>query len=88
MLWLYQRMFFGMIDHPKNEKLTDLSGRERLYMTPLANLLIWIGIYTQSFIDYIRQPVNAVVKHVRPNYPIPPTPGVTIEQQAKANAER
>ncbi|HYX40294.1 MAG TPA: NADH-quinone oxidoreductase subunit M, partial [Pyrinomonadaceae bacterium] len=24
MLWLYQRMFFGTIDNPKNEKLTDL----------------------------------------------------------------
>jgi NADH-quinone oxidoreductase subunit M len=27
-LWLYQRMFFGTIDNPKNEKLTDLNGRE------------------------------------------------------------
>ena len=25
-LWLYQRMFFGTIDNPKNEKLTDLNG--------------------------------------------------------------
>ena len=88
MLWLYQRMFFGTIDNPKNEKLSDLSGREWLYMTPLVIMSLWIGIYPQSFIDYIRQPVNAVVKHIRPNYPIPPTPGVTIEQQAKANAER
>lgn len=88
MLWLYQRMFFGTIDNPKNEKLSDLSGREWLYMTPLVIMSLWIGIYPQSFVDYIRQPVNAVVKHIRPNYPIPPTPGVTIEQQAKTNAER
>ncbi|MEA2176001.1 MAG: NADH-quinone oxidoreductase subunit, partial [Blastocatellia bacterium] len=26
MLWLYQRMFFGNIENPKNEKLVDLSG--------------------------------------------------------------
>jgi NADH-quinone oxidoreductase subunit M len=83
MLWLYQRMFFGNIDNPKNEKLSDLSGREWLYMTPLVIMSLWIGIYPQTFVDYIRQPVNAVVKHVRPNYPVPPLPGATpTEQQA------
>jgi NADH-quinone oxidoreductase subunit M len=87
MLWLYQRMFFGSIDNPKNEKLADLSGREWLYMTPLVIMSLWIGIYPQSFIDYARQPVNAVVKHIRPAYPIPATE-LPSEQQAKANAER
>src|SRR4051812_16786528 len=28
MLWLYQRMFFGNIENPKNETLKDLKGRE------------------------------------------------------------
>ena len=81
MLWLYQRMFFGTIDNPKNEKLTDLSGREWLYMAPLVIMSLWIGIYPQTFVNYIRQPVNAVVKHVRPDYPIPPAPGMAPTQQ-------
>jgi NADH-quinone oxidoreductase subunit M len=80
MLWLYQRMFFGPIDNPKNEKLSDLSGREWLYMTPLVIMSLWIGVYPQTFINYIRQPVNAVVKHVRPDYPVPPMPGVAQTQ--------
>ena len=75
MLWLYQRMFFGPIDNPKNEKLLDLSRREWLYMTPLVIMSLWIGVYPQPFLNYIRQPVNAVVKHVRPAYPVPPVPG-------------
>jgi NADH-quinone oxidoreductase subunit M len=70
MLWLYQRMFFGTIDNPKNEKLTDLSGREWAYMTPLVILSLWIGIYPKPFLDYIARPVNAVVRQVRPAYPI------------------
>jgi NADH-quinone oxidoreductase subunit M len=83
MLWLYQRMFFGNIDNPKNEKLTDLSGREWLYMTPLVIMSLWIGVYPKTFIDYVQQPVNAVVKHVRPNYPIPGIPaGPPTQQQA------
>jgi NADH-quinone oxidoreductase subunit M len=71
MLWLYQRMFFGNIENPKNEKLVDLSGREWAYMIPLVVLSVWIGVYPKTFIDYIQQPVNAVVRHVRPDYPIP-----------------
>jgi NADH-quinone oxidoreductase subunit M len=81
MLWLYQRMFFGPIDNPKNEKLSDLSGREWLYMTPLVIMSLWIGVYPQTFVNYIRQPVNAVVKHVRPDYPVPPLPGGAPAQQ-------
>jgi NADH-quinone oxidoreductase subunit M len=71
MLWLYQRMFFGTIDNPKNEKLTDLNGREWAYMMPLVILALWIGVYPKPFLDYIVRPVNAVVRHVRPTYPIP-----------------
>jgi NADH-quinone oxidoreductase subunit M len=70
MLWLYQRMFFGTIDNPKNEKLTDMSGREWAYMTPLVILALWIGVYPKPFLDYIARPVNAVVRQVRPSYPI------------------
>lgn len=84
MLWLYQRMFFGTIDNPKNEKLLDLSGREWLYMAPLVIMSLWIGIYPQTFINYISQPVNAVVKHVRPNYPIPGMPAAVPTQQQAA----
>src|SRR5678815_2328024 len=81
MLWLYQRMFFGTIDKKKNEKLTDLSGREWVYMAPLLIMSLWIGVYPQTFVNYIRQPVNAVVKHVRPDYPVPPVPGGDPTQQ-------
>ncbi|HEV7745055.1 MAG TPA: NADH-quinone oxidoreductase subunit M [Pyrinomonadaceae bacterium] len=74
MLWLYQRMFFGAIDNPKNEKLVDLSGREWAYMTPLLILALWIGVYPKPFLSFIARPVNAVVRQVRPTYPIPGMP--------------
>jgi NADH-quinone oxidoreductase subunit M len=76
-LWLYQRMFFGTIDNPKNEKLSDLSGREWAYMIPLMILSLWIGVYPKPFLAYIEQPVNSVVKQVRPDYQFPSaTPAV------------
>src|SRR5918993_459119 len=72
-LWLYQRMFFGTIDNPKNERLLDLNVREWAYMVPLMILSLWIGVYPKPFLEYIQQPVNAVVKQVRPDYQIPGT---------------
>jgi NADH-quinone oxidoreductase subunit M len=74
MLWLYQRMFFGNIENPKNEALKDLKGREWAYMTPLLLMSLWIGVYPKPFIDFIQKPVAAIVKHVRPDYPIAPAP--------------
>jgi NADH-quinone oxidoreductase subunit M len=77
MLWLYQRMFFGNIENPKNKNLPDMSGREWAYMTPLVILSLWIGIYPKTFIDYIQKPVAAVVRQVRPDYPMPGLPPTT-----------
>ena len=88
MLWLYQRMFFGTIDNPKNEKLTDLSTREWLYMTPLVILSLWIGVYPKPFLNYIERPVNAVVRQVRPTYPIHGMPTATGTQQRTAVNEK
>jgi len=84
MLWLYQRMFFGNIDNPKNEKLTDLNIREWIYMTPLVIMSLWIGVYPKAFLDYVQRPVNAVVRHVRPKYPIPGMPAPVDNQQQAA----
>ncbi len=89
MLWLYQRMFFGTIDNPKNEKLVDLSTREWIYMTPLVIMSLWIGIYPKPFLSYIERPVNAVVRQVRPTYPIPGMPpGVDVQQRAAAELKK
>jgi NADH-quinone oxidoreductase subunit M len=71
MLWLYQRMFFGEITNEKNKLLPDLSIREWAYMLPLVLMSLWIGIYPSPFIRYIERPVNAIVKQIRADYPIP-----------------
>jgi NADH-quinone oxidoreductase subunit M len=82
-LWLYQRMFFGKIDNPKNERLTDLNIREWAYMVPLMILSLWIGVYPKPFLEYIQKPVNAVVKQVRPDYQIPGMSEPAPERAAK-----
>ncbi|HSP61362.1 MAG TPA: proton-conducting transporter membrane subunit, partial [Pyrinomonadaceae bacterium] len=83
MLWLYQRMFFGEIENEKNKLLPDLSVREWAYMLPLVIMSLWIGVYSTPFIRYIEKPVNALVKQVRPNYPIPGAPAPTVPVQTR-----
>ncbi|MEK6337506.1 MAG: NADH-quinone oxidoreductase subunit M [Acidobacteriota bacterium] len=74
MLWLYQRMFFGEIDNEKNTLLPDLNAREWAYMLPLVIMSLWIGVYPGPFLRYIEKPVNAIVRQIKPNYPIPGEP--------------
>src|SRR5215212_4976201 len=83
MLWLYQRMFFGNVENPKNEGLKDLKGREWAYMVPLLVMSLWIGVYPKPFIDFIQKPVAALVKHVRPDYPVNPAAPARAPQTAE-----
>jgi NADH-quinone oxidoreductase subunit M len=83
MLWLYQRMFFGNIENPKNEGLKDLKGREWAYMVPLLVMSLWIGVYPKPFLDFIQKPVAALVKHVRPDYPVNPAAPMRAPQTAE-----
>jgi NADH-quinone oxidoreductase subunit M len=69
LLWLYQRVFFGKVDNPKNEKLLDLSGRELATLIPLVIIAFWIGLYPKPFFQILSTPVNNLVATVRPDYP-------------------
>ncbi|HEX6624266.1 MAG TPA: NADH-quinone oxidoreductase subunit M [Pyrinomonadaceae bacterium] len=84
MLWLYQRMFFGNVENPKNRTLPDLNRREWAYMLPLVALSLWIGVYPAPFLRYIERPVNAVVRHIRPDYPMPNAPPRAPEAPERA----
>jgi NADH-quinone oxidoreductase subunit M len=67
LLWLYQRVFFGKVDNPKNEKLLDLSKRELATFLPLVAVAFWIGLYPKPFFQILDQPVTALVEQL--NHP-------------------
>jgi len=65
LLWLYQRVFFGTVTNPKNEKLHDLTPREIATFVPLVALALWIGIYPKPFFQILEQPVKQISENVR-----------------------
>src|SRR5579859_5639737 len=71
LLWLYQRVFFGTVTNPKNEKLHDLTPREIATFVPLIVMALWIGLYPKPFFQILEQPVNHTIALARPDYPQP-----------------
>jgi NADH-quinone oxidoreductase subunit M len=67
LLWLYQRVFFGTVTNPKNEKLHDLTPREILTFVPLIIMALWIGLYPKPFFQILEQPVNQIVQNIHDN---------------------
>jgi NADH-quinone oxidoreductase subunit M len=64
LLWLYQRVFFGPVNNPKNEKLIDLTPRELATFVPLVILAFWMGIYPKPFFQILDKPVQELVQHI------------------------
>ncbi len=64
LLWLYQRVFFGELSNPANQKLNDLTLREQLTLAPLVVLAFWIGLYPKPIFDVLRVPTEKIVAAV------------------------
>jgi NADH-quinone oxidoreductase subunit M len=69
LLWLFQRVFFGPNNNPKNASLKDLSARELATFVPLVILAFAIGLYPKPLFQILATPVNNLVATVRPDYP-------------------
>jgi NADH-quinone oxidoreductase subunit M len=85
-LWLYQRVFFGPVTNPKNEKLHDLTPREMLTFAPLVIAAFWIGLYPKPFFQILEQPVNQIVQTVRPGYPTGGSMNASVQPVPAAGA--
>jgi NADH-quinone oxidoreductase subunit M len=59
MLWMYQRTFFGK-PNERNSGFVDLAGRDWVPLLPLLALMVWLGCYTQTFL----QPISAATSHL------------------------
>ena len=64
MLWLYQRVFYGETPELVAGHVFDLKPREWAAMLPLIALMVWMGVYTSTFLPAISR-TNASILDFR-----------------------
>ena len=61
MLSLVQRVFWNALDHDENRGLSDMSPREILAFTPLAVMMVWIGVHPGTFLSLSEAAVRRLI---------------------------
>jgi NADH-quinone oxidoreductase subunit M len=64
MLWLYWRIAFGTSRNPDAAAMPDLSLRELALLAPIAAIVLWMGVYPESFIAPMRGDVGILLERV------------------------
>ncbi|MES2753903.1 MAG: NADH-quinone oxidoreductase subunit M [Pseudomonadota bacterium] len=64
MLYLYRRVVFGVAPNDEVRAMADLSGREIALLAPIAAVVLWMGVYPESFLAPMRKDVGVLVDRV------------------------
>jgi len=65
MLYMFQKMFLGPAENPKNLELKDLNWREIITLIPLLVFIFWIGLYPKPFFALMAPAVDKLVTVVQ-----------------------
>ncbi len=69
MLYLYRRVAFGTSTNPDAAAMLDLSPREFLLLAPIAAVVLWMGVYPESFMAPMRRDVGTLLARIAPSQP-------------------
>jgi NADH-quinone oxidoreductase subunit M len=61
MLYLYRRVAYGPLDKPDVAAMPDLSRRELALLVPIAAVVLWMGVYPESFLRPMRGDVGLLL---------------------------
>jgi NADH-quinone oxidoreductase subunit M len=64
MLYLYRRVAFGAQVNADAAAMGDVNGREIWLLAPIAAVVLWMGIYPESFLAPIRRDVATIVARI------------------------
>jgi NADH-quinone oxidoreductase subunit M len=70
MLWLYQRVFYGETGEEVRHHVPDMKTREWVAVIPLILMMVWMGVYSQSFLPPVSKTTARVLDQTRINVPI------------------
>ncbi|MGB3472014.1 MAG: NADH-quinone oxidoreductase subunit M [Erythrobacter sp.] len=69
MLYLYRRVAFGPEKNENAQAMTDISAREWAMLAPIAAVVMWMGVYPESFLAPMRADIatlDARIASARP----------------------
>jgi len=69
MLWMYQRVFYGETGDEVRHHVTDLRLREWAAVVPLVVMMVWMGVYSQSFLPPVSKTTARVLDQAQINVP-------------------
>ncbi|HLK70215.1 MAG TPA: NADH-quinone oxidoreductase subunit M [Bryobacteraceae bacterium] len=69
MLWLYQRVFYGEVNPEVRSHISDLIPREWAVVIPLVVMMVWMGVYSQSFLPTVGKVTALVLEQSKINVP-------------------
>lgn len=61
MLWMFKRAVFGPLDKEENKSLKDLNLREIAVLVPIVVMIVWIGVYPQTFLRKMDRSVEGLL---------------------------
>lgn len=64
MLYLYRRIAFGPQVNADAAAMSDMNGREIWLLAPIAVVVLWMGVYPETFLAPIRRDVATIVARV------------------------
>jgi NADH-quinone oxidoreductase subunit M len=64
LLWMYQRVFYGEVTNEKNRIIPDLNDREKIILVSLVFVILWMGIYPQTFLRRLDMSTAQVIQSV------------------------
>ncbi len=64
MLFLYRRVAFGEIKSDDVRAMVDLSSRELWLLAPIAAVVLWMGVYPESFLAPMRKDVAVLLQRI------------------------
>jgi NADH-quinone oxidoreductase subunit M len=70
MLWMYQRVFFGPVNEEVRRHIPDFNLREWACMVPLVVMMVWMGIYTQTFLPAVSETNSQILDQSKMNVPL------------------
>jgi NADH-quinone oxidoreductase subunit M len=97
MLWLYQRLFYGETPDEVRHHVFDLTPREWIGIVPLIAMMVWMGMYSQSFLPAVRKTTARILDQTQVGIQIrvqaPPAPDfraatgrtATVRERSNAN---